>query len=513
MRYIERRYMSEIIKLANQLKSDNIELCERCLGRLFGKLGHNLDNLSRGRVIKFLLLLSEQLKKEITIKDQEKHSVMTENNRYLNLNKLLNEFDFPPDLTSLLLNIINPINNPETTIGSLKNNYDTKDMILIKEQIEKILGTEKLNEIVSEIAINYDNQNHKNCYVCKGLFDELPAFSKLVNNAVSKFEFNDFLIGCKLDNDLVTTEEELWSKYGFKHPEPMKSEFNRELGKIVEPKLDKKVNFNTPDITIIVDTRYDNINLQISSLFIYGRYKKFVRDLPQTRWPCKRCWGSGCKKCNGTGKVYPTSVEEEVAVRVMDRTFGKAHYFHGMGREDIGVRMLGNGRPFILEITEPTKRDLDLTKLQEEINKYAEGKVEVLELKFTNHNAVRELKAAKPDKTYNVKVNFDKKIDIGKLKGVISTLSGRTIKQRTPIRVSHRRADLVRNRILQNMDLIGMFSDGIGAEIEITGESGLYIKELITGDSGRTVPSLASELGIECVVQELDVLQINDNER
>jgi tRNA pseudouridine synthase 10 len=46
--------------------------------------------------------------------------------------------------------------------------------------------------------------------------------------------------------------------------------------------------------------------------------------------------------------------------------------------------------------------------------------------------------------------------------------------------------------------------------LEITGESGLYIKELIHGDDSRTQPNLSNELGIGCSVLELDVIKIHD---
>ena len=52
---------------------------------------------------------------------------------------------------------------------------------------------------------------------------------------------------------------------------------------------------------------------------------------------------------------------------------GTGAKFHGAGREDIDVRMLGSGRTFVLEILEPKIRDLDLETLQEEVNNYARG--------------------------------------------------------------------------------------------------------------------------------------------
>lgn len=480
--------MNEILKIAEQIEIQKISLCNRCLGRLFGKLGHGLTNTTRGRAIRLLLRLNAISSSATVIKREG------ESPKFSQVKQMIENFNFDERTMYTLSNVLG-----EDFQGKLGSN-DVKKSKILEDYIKSILEQETDKELKNE-----------ECITCSGLFDELPKFADLVTDTVKGYEFNDFLIGCKLDFDQVAAEEELWSKLGTKHPEAMKSEFNRELGKILEARLDKEVNFNTPELTIIVDTRYDLINLQVASLFIYGRYRKLARDLPQTRWPCKRCWGKGCDNCNGTGKIYPTSVEELIAKKVMEKTKGKAHLFHGMGREDIGVRMLGSGRPFILEITEPVYRVIDLKKLHQEINTHTKDRVEVSDLEFTTHRAVRSLKAAKPSKTYNIKVNLEKKVDIAKLKDVISTFSGRTIHQRTPIRVSHRRSDLIRKRIVVEISLTALENEGTTAEIELTGESGLYIKELISGDSGRTTPSLAGELGIECTVSELDVIQINDN--
>jgi len=44
----------------------------------------------------------------------------------------------------------------------------------------------------------------------------------------------------------------------------------------------------------------------------------------------------------------------------------------------------------------------------------------------------------------------------------------------------------------------------------IKAESGTYIKELITGDEGRTVPSLSEIAGCAIEVKQLDVIKIGD---
>jgi tRNA pseudouridine synthase 10 len=49
---------------------------------------------------------------------------------------------------------------------------------------------------------------------------------------------------------------------------------------------------------------------------------------------------------------------------------------------------------------------------------------------------------------------------------------------------------------------------GDTATVEIHGEGGLYVKELVSSDEGRTQPSLAGELGVEATVTALDVLTV-----
>jgi tRNA pseudouridine synthase 10 len=72
--------------------------------------------------------------------------------------------------------------------------------------------------------------------------------------------------------------------------------------------------------------------------------------------------------------------------------------------------------------------------------------------------------------------------------------------------VSHRRADLVRERQVIDIGCTGT-QDG-RFWVEVVGEAGLYIKELISSDSGRTQPSLAQILGRTASVVSLDVVLV-----
>ena len=76
----------------------------------------------------------------------------------------------------------------------------------------------------------------------------------------------------------------------------------------------------------------------------------------------------------------------------------------------------------------------------------------------------------------------------------IIQLQGAMLAQRTPERVAHRRADLVRRRkVLETSEAIVETMDEGHTEVEFTlrCESGTYVKETVHGDGGRTQPRCA----------------------
>ena len=94
----------------------------------------------------------------------------------------------------------------------------------------------------------------------------------------------------------------------------------------------------------------------------------------------------------------------------------------------------------------------------------------------------------------------------------VQGLRGAMLAQRTPERVAHRRADLVRRRkVLETTDpIIETMADG-HTEVEFTlrCESGTYVKETVHGDGGRTQPSVAALIRARCDVLWLDVADIH----
>ena len=345
------------------------------------------------------------------------------------------------------------------------------------------------------------------CWLCGGLLGEVGKFADLSAMKLEPWEFRTFLVGSKVDPEVAAREESLWSELGATQAEAIKSELNREIGKRLEARFRRPAEFTRPDVVAIVDTAFDSVSVTVNPLFVYGRYRKLVRGIPQTRWPCRRCGGKGCEHCGGKGKMYETSVEEIVAAPVMAQTGGSGHALHGMGREDVDALMLGRGRPFIVEIKEPVRRTVDLMAVVAAVNRT--GQVEVADLRPATGDRVVALKEDRARKSYRVLVRLAGPVGDGKLKTAVSSLVGRPIAQRTPVRVSHRRADRTRERLVTAIEVSR--HDGATVELRVTAEAGTYVKELVHGDGGRTIPSLAEALGVACEVVELDVLDIQDS--
>lgn len=295
-----------------------------------------------------------------------------------------------------------------------------------------------------------------------------------IKKLLKKIEFNSFLIAIK--NKELSIKE--------------KKQLKINIGQNLEKILRKKVDFKNPDILIEINLKEKKINYQIKPLYIYGRYQKIKPGIPQTKWHKKR---------------YQTSVQEEIGDIILKYTKGDNHSFHGCGREDIDVLMLGNGRPFVLEIKNPKIRKINLKEIQKEINKTS-LLVKVSNLEFTTKEKIKQLKQVKPDKIYQAIVQLEKKTKKEELINTEKLLSNIVINQKTPIRVLKRRTDLTRNKKIYYFKLIKFNS--LTPTFEIKSQSGTYIKELISGDQGRTKPSLSEILNQKCYVKKLIVKKI-----
>ena len=360
------------------------------------------------------------------------------------------------------------------------------------------------------IDIDKSNSSHLSgdvdCELCLGVLTEKENFVNIAMSAVSDYSFSTFEIGSIVDKKILEFENKIQESLGENLGESIKTQINREVGILLSKKMDIHLERPNPEVTILIDTLYGVAEPTVRSLFIEGRYVKLDRTIPQTRWPCRKCRGRGCSLCNETGQTYPESVQSLIAKPFLESSLSISDSFHGMGREDIDARMLGDGRPFVLELKTPKKRTLDLDSLQSLVNNENEGRVSISHLLLVDKKRVRELKNTSCDKLYRAKISFEPPISKEKLKKGAAALTDTVVEQRTPKRVSHRRSDLIRKRGIRDVDIIDFSDDH--AVLEVCAEHGTYIKELVSGDEGRTEPNFSGLVDSQCKVERMDVVQL-----
>ena len=377
----------------------------------------------------------------------------------------------------------------------------------LSKTIEGTNNIERADKVCNELDIDLDDVD---CAICDNLFDKLDDdLYKKIDDKINQLgiEFETFLVGSQIPKDIQKRDEELSEKFDLA-VETIKKEVNRLIGLGIWERYDKEAEFERQDIVFNVDlTGEPKVRIQINPLYIEGKYNKYKRGIPQTKWPCSKCKGRGCEECNFTGKQYPESVEELISGRFLELTKGREAKFHGAGREDIDVLMLGSGRPFVLEIKEPKIRNLDLAKIEKEVNEINEGKTAYHNLKLCERPRKAEIKQSSPDtyKVYNAIVKCDEAFDEDKLEELTKL---NEINQQTPLRVLRRRTDMV--RVKHVLGLSYEIIDDRTFSMRIKTEGGLYIKELISGDEGRSNPNVSEILGVNAICEQLDVIEVSE---
>lgn len=247
-------------------------------------------------------------------------------------------------------------------------------------------------------------------------------------------------------------------------------------------------------------------------LFVEGRYRKLTRDLPQTVFFCPECKGHprrrrNCARCEGFGKLTRDSVQELVGWVLGSVFKTRRNKFHGAGREDLDVRMLGDGRPFVVEIEGPKVLDVDLAAAEAEINRRNAGRLEIRGLHWSDKSRVRVLKEEPHAKEYEALVALEGPVDPSRFPPLVGQRL--QVVQQTPARVAHRRADKERERWIEFL-AFEPTENPAELRVRLRTEHGTYVKEAIHGEGGATRPSLSELLGVGCVCRELDVLAILD---
>lgn len=261
---------------------------------------------------------------------------------------------------------------------------------------------------------------------------------------------------------------------------------------MLAPKL--KELFPLPPVPPLKPCIYGDVVCTHSPLYLGGRYNKYSRELSQTPW-----------LVDGERRIE-SSVQELITDIVQKWIVADKIVFSASGREDVDVKMLGTGRPFVLEVLNPRRSVWSLDEIraiENEINGNTKD-IAVRDLQIVSKSDTQYLKEGEEmkRKSYSALCIVKKQLteaDLEKLK----LTKDLKINQKTPLRVLHRRPLAIRPRIIHNIE--GEILSDNRLKLYLETQAGTYVKEFVHSDFGRTVPSLGSILGTDADILELDV--------
>ncbi|EYU36817.1 hypothetical protein MIMGU_mgv1a003989mg [Erythranthe guttata] len=236
-----------------------------------------------------------------------------------------------------------------------------------------------------------------------------------------------------------------------------------------------------------------------TSIYVGGRYLKYSRNVSQSRWIID------------DERMGEASVEEIIGGSILPICQGDSYKFHAAGREDIDVRMLGTGRPFLVEIQNARQfpSDVLIKDMEMKINSLERNLVKVKNLKFLGSQGwvmMREGEAEK-QKQYAALVWISRPLNDDDVLS-LSSFKDMQILQKTPVRVLHRRSPLGREKTIHWMKVERVAGSSQYFMLHLCTQAGTYIKEFVHGDLGRTQPSVGSILGCRAEILQLDVTDV-----
>lgn len=322
------------------------------------------------------------------------------------------------------------------------------------------------------------------CYICGGLLDNVEERALEAAKALEGIDFATFSVGTVIPKEVLEREGEVVKKFMVTTGESVKHEINRRIGKRLLRLLpDKRVDKLRPHVVVKIDFVAGKAEVLRNPVLIEGVYLKLSRRVSQV------------KKFGG---VKASLFEKLQYIR--DVFGGVEHVVHAAGREDADVRMLGTGRPVVVEVKQPRRYGSEVPPL-------ADGDVVFTPRGLADRGDVKTLKekAKTSVKLYRALAFSERALsqeDVAK----VGELAGRTVTQYTPRRI--KRLHPKKKRVRMVYEVVPRLITPHVLELYVRCQGGLYVKEFIHGDGGRTMPSVAEVLNTYLEVLELDVLAV-----
>ena len=247
------------------------------------------------------------------------------------------------------------------TISKILKNYDLCEYCAGRI-ISKLAGKSSSKLLGKKHLKKFDKRSNKKCYICKNIFESLDSMLSNIYEKSSSIDFKTFNLGLTLRPSFLERDDYLKSKFKIKGIENIKFGLSTEMVKKISRRTKSKRIINDPDLFIQANFKDESCIIRTKPIFVYGRYNKKIRKLPQKQMPCKSCNGVGCHNCNFKGLENTESIEGKISNLLIQKFEGNQVKINWIGGEDQSSLVLGNGRPFFAKILNPKKRNRILRK-------------------------------------------------------------------------------------------------------------------------------------------------------
>ena len=228
--------------------------------------------------------------------------------------------------------------------------------------ISKLVGKPSSKSLGKKYLIKYKKTSTTKCYICKNLFENLDFMLSNIYEKSDDVDFKTFNLGIILKNSFLERDDLIKSKFKLKGIENIKFGVSAEIIKKISRRTKSKRIVDNPDLFIQANFKDESCTIRTKPLFVYGRYNKKIRKLPQKQVLCKSCNGIGCHNCNFDGLETLESVESNISNFLIKKFDGNQVKINWIGGEDQSSLVLGDGRPFFAKILNPKRRNRILRK-------------------------------------------------------------------------------------------------------------------------------------------------------
>ena len=183
------------------------DICDACLGRQFSMLGTQTTNQQRGYALKLALTMQMHLEgQNLKVRLEDRHST-----RLKTLHSIA---------------ISNPQGRCSAKLSAIEGGADSPS-----------------------------NESFQ-CYLCDNIFSQVNDIADIAVLRVNQIEFENFLVGTTIMPEISDREDEFRARFQLTHGEAFKSHLNREIGKLLQKRLDLPVEFKDPQLTLPCRIRF-----------------------------------------------------------------------------------------------------------------------------------------------------------------------------------------------------------------------------------------------------------------